>query len=459
MYEKLGSLDWRVLRLLISISAMSVRDRAYLQEGTTPSQSLDLIDQKARKLHVALMYLIAGYSILYVILNYLFNQPTQAIITAFVFPAVAISWLLYQKGHYYYSKIWNGLQINASVFILALTTGPETYISAFFIPIIIGTLVTLQGKERLSGYLLSALSISLMAFSLVTDIRILDVTIPNEDAMHFERIANMIGVGVISALEVIYILGTSNDIQSQLIAQSSRLDERNTQMVAALYTRDKMMSMLSHDLRSPIASIHAGMELFETLSVDPETQVKLYSQMKSRTGQTLALMDKLLLWSRSQNQTIIYREESIGIAQIEQFVKSICYLFANEKQIHFSYHFNVTPESMVRGDRDMIEAIFRNLISNAIKFTGSGGKVDIAARENSNGWLFRVSDNGKGMSRIDVERIIAGISFTTSGTDNEKGHGLGMQLVQDFLQKHNSRLEIDSELNRGTTFSFQMKKS
>jgi signal transduction histidine kinase len=201
------------------------------------------------------------------------------------------------------------------------------------------------------------------------------------------------------------------------------------------------------------------MELFETLSVDPETQVKLYSQMKSRTGQTLALMDKLLLWSRSQNQTIIYREESIGIAQIEQFVKSICYLFANEKQIHFSYHFNVTPESMVRGDRDMIEAIFRNLISNAIKFTGSGGKVDITARENRNGWLFSVSDNGKGMSRIDVERIIAGISFTTSGTDNEKGHGLGMQLVQDFLQKHNSRLEIDSELNRGTTFSFQMKKS
>ncbi|MFM2201901.1 MAG: hypothetical protein RL040_1101, partial [Bacteroidota bacterium] len=113
----------------------------------------------------------------------------------------------------------------------------------------------------------------------------------------------------------------------------------------------------------------------------------------------------------------------------------------------------------VRGDRDMIEAIFRNLISNAIKFTGSGGKVDIAASENSNGWLFRVSDNGKGISRKDIERIISGISFTTAGTDNEKGHGLGMQLVQDFLHKHNSRLEIESELNRGTTFSFQLRKS
>jgi signal transduction histidine kinase len=277
--------------------------------------------------------------------------------------------------------------------------------------------------------------------------------------MQFERIANMVGVGVISALEVIYILGTSNDIQSRLLDQSSRLDERNTQLVAALYTRDKMMSMLSHDLRSPIASIHAGMELFESLSVDAATQAKLFTQMKGRTGQTLALMDKLLLWSRSQNRSIIYREESIGIAQIEQFVKSVCYLFTNEKQIHFTHDFQSTPESMVRGDRDMIEAIFRNLISNAIKFTNSGGTVTVSARESGKNWLFSVSDNGKGMTQRDIEKIMGGVSFTTSGTEEEKGHGLGMQLVQGFIHKHNSHLEIRSELKRGTTFSFQLQKA
>jgi signal transduction histidine kinase len=437
---------------------MSEPDFTYQHENSFKSKPFDLIEEKGRKLHVALMYLIAGYSVLYVIVNYFFGQLTQAYITACIFPAVIISWILYVKGYYYYSKIWNGLQINACVFILALTTGPETYVSVFFIPIIIGTLVTLQGKERVSGYLLSLLSLTLMSVSLVTDIRILHVTIPSDEAMQFERIANMVGVGVISALEVIYILGTSNDIQSRLLDQSSRLDERNTQLVAALYTRDKMMSMLSHDLRSPIASIHAGMELFESLSVDAETQAKLFTQMKSRTGQTLALMDKLLLWSRSQNRSIIYREESIAIAQIEQFVKSVCYLFSSEKQIHFKHDFQATPESMVRGDRDMIDAIFRNLISNAIKFTNSGGTVTISARESGKNWLFSVSDNGKGMSRRDIEKIMSGVSFTTSGTEEEKGHGLGMQLVQGFIHKHNSHLEIRSELNQGTTFSFQLKK-
>ncbi len=438
---------------------MSEPELSYHQESHVKDRPFDLIEEKGRKLHVALMYLIGGYSVLYVILNYAFGQMTQALITACIFPAVIISWLLYIKGYYYYSKIWNGLQINACVFILALTTGPETYVSVFFIPIIIGTLVTLQGKERISGYLLCLLSLTLMATSLVTDIRILDVTIPSEEAMRFERIANMIGVGVISALEVIYILGTSNDIQGRLLDQSSRLDERNSQLVAALYTRDKMMSMLSHDLRSPIASIHAGMELFESLSVDVETQAKLFTQMKSRTGQTLALMDKLLMWSRTQNRAIVYREESISLAQIEQFVKSVSYLFANEKQIQFTYDFQATSDALVRGDRDMVEAVFRNLISNAIKFTHPGGEVNIGVRDNGKNWLFSIKDNGKGMSRKDIEKILGGISFTTSGTEEEKGHGLGMQLVQGFIHKHNSRLEIHSELNQGTTFSFQLQKA
>jgi signal transduction histidine kinase len=426
---------------------MSEPDFLYHQDGPVKDKPFDYIEEKGRKLHVALMYLIGGYSILYVILNFAFGQMTQALITACIFPAVIISWLLYVKGHYYYSKIWNGLQINTCVFILALTTGPETYVSVFFIPIIIGTLVTLQGKEKISGYMLSLLSLTLMTTSLVTDIRILDVTIPSEEAMRFERIANMIGVGVISALEVIYILGTSNDIQNRLLDQSSRLDDRNSQLVAALYTRDKMMSMLSHDLRSPIASIHAGMELFESLSVDAETQAKLITQMKTRTGQTLSLMDKLLLWSRTQNRSIIYREESISIAQIEQFVKSVSYLFANEKQIRFSYDFQPSTEALVRGDRDMVEAIFRNLISNAIKFTYPGGEVSISARENGKNWIFSIKDNGKGMSRMDIEKIMGGVSFSTSGTEEEKGHGLGMQLVQGFIDKHNSRLEIHSEVN------------
>jgi signal transduction histidine kinase len=439
---------------------MGELDYLYQDESAQPStKSIDLIDEKGKKLHVALIYLVGAYSVIYFFINWIFGQVEQAYITACVVPSVFVTWVLYKRGYYYYSKLWNGLQINASVLILALTTGPETYIPAFYIPIIVGTLVTLQGEERATGYSLSALSLVLMAFTLTTDIRIFDVTIATEDSLRVERIANMIGVGIISGLEVIYILRISNDIQNQLVAQTAKLDERNSQMVAALYTRDKMMSMLSHDLRSPIASIHAGMELFETGTVDSEMQVKLFSQMKSRTGQTLALMDKLLLWSRSQTRTIIFRDESISIAQIEQFVKSVSYLFTNEKLIHFTYRFDAPSGAMVKGDRDMIEAIFRNLISNAIKFTKPGGSVSLTLQDCGSSWKFSIADNGKGMTREEVQKITGGVSFTTSGTDREKGHGLGMQLVQDFIRKHNSSLRIESVLNQGSTFSFELPKA
>jgi signal transduction histidine kinase len=101
----------------------------------------------------------------------------------------------------------------------------------------------------------------------------------------------------------------------------------------------------------------------------------------------------------------------------------------------------------------------RNLISNAIKFTKPDGNVTIAAHDKDKYWSFSISDDGKGMSQQEIEKITGGVSFTTSGTDREKGHGLGMQLVQDFIRKHNSTLKVVSTPELGTTFSFDLPKA
>ncbi|MFM9005800.1 MAG: sensor histidine kinase, partial [Flavobacteriales bacterium] len=390
--------------------------------GDTRSKSIDLIEEKGKKLHVALIYLVAGYAVLYLFINIFFGQYMQAIITACVIPSVLVTYILFRKGYYYHSKVWNSIQINTSVLLLALITGPETFVPTFYLPIIVATFLVFQGRDKVTGYVLALLSLLMLVFAMVTDVRLFHVVITSEHSILIERVANMMGVGIITIIEVLYILRLSNDIQNQLIAQTAKLDERNTQMVSALYTRDKMMSMLSHDLRSPIASIHAGMELFETGTVDAALQAKLYTQMKSRTEQTLDLMDKLLLWSRSQTQSIIYREESVSLSHLQQFCQSVCFLLSHEKVIHFDYRFASTPDAMVRGDRDMIEAIFRNLISNAIKFTRPGGTVTIFAEQRGNRYLLGVSDSGKGLTSEEISKITDGVSFTTFGTEREKGN-------------------------------------
>jgi hypothetical protein len=129
---------------------------------------------------------------------------------------VLFTYVLYRLGYYYYSKVWNSLQINTSVLFLCLITGPETFVPTFYIPILVGTLLTFQGSDRKTGYLLAGLSIALLVFVMVTDVRLFDAAITSPESMRVERVANMIGVGLITMLEVVYILRNSRGSSTSL---------------------------------------------------------------------------------------------------------------------------------------------------------------------------------------------------------------------------------------------------
>ena len=107
-------------------------------------------------------------------------------------------------------------------------------------------------------------------------------------------------------------------------------------------------------------------------------------------------------------------------------------------------------------DRDMVEAVFRNLISNAFKFTPEGGVITLASKPCPSGWCFDIIDSGRGMIPEEVEMLNKGVSFSREGTNRERGHGLGIQLVQDFLSLHGCKLEVRSAVGNGSTFSFSL---
>ena len=104
----------------------------------------------------------------------------------------------------------------------------------------------------------------------------------------------------------------------------------------------------------------------------------------------------------------------------------------------------------------MIETILRNLISNAVKFSDAGNKIIIRSRNFENRRLFEIQDFGKGMAKEQLQKLRDGISFTTFGTNKEKGNGFGLQLVQEFLRRHNSHLEVESKLDEGSLFRFEI---
>lgn len=105
-------------------------------------------------------------------------------------------------------------------------------------------------------------------------------------------------------------------------------------------------------------------------------------------------------------------------------------------------------------DKNLLQAILRNLFSNAVKYTPIGGSITVKAKALGKGTEICISDNGMGMNQETINKIYAGISYTSLGTENEKGHGLGLQLVSEFLEKSGSKLRIESEPGKGATFSF-----
>lgn len=427
------------------------------QTPTTDDSSLNLLEEKGRQLHVVLMWIIAIYCVVFFFVNLMIDQREQAIVSIAGLPAVSITWLLYSYGYYYYSKVWNVFQISVLIILIVMFSGPDVFATIYFIPIILGALITFQGKEKTTGYVIAVLITTLMAALQIYE-RQLAAQLGGlgSTAVLLERTINVASATIVVILQAVFIIRTNDTIQEKLIQKAEDVNRRNDQLKAAVFTRDKMMSVLSHDLRSPLALLYSGLDVLGPGKLSPEVQEKMVEQFKSRTGQTLDLVDNMLLWSRIQKDAVVYSPTAVNLEQIYRFVESYCKLLQSGKNIRFEFNFAHREGLRVLCDRDMVEAVFRNLISNAFKFTPEGGVITLSSNQCPGGWCFDVIDSGRGMSVEEVDMVNRGISFSKEGTNLEKGNGLGIQLVQDFLSHHNSRLKVESTLGRGSMFSFSL---
>jgi signal transduction histidine kinase len=215
-----------------------------------------------------------------------------------------------------------------------------------------------------------------------------------------------------------------------------------------------MVSILSHDLRSPLTLIVSTMDLLKPGRYSPEQLEGLLEKVGNRTKNTLLMLDSLLLWSRSHLEGTAYEPEMLSLGDVRKSIQDYCELLSAEKAVQCEIQ--IPAEKQVRVNRIMLETILRNLVSNAFKFTSAEGKIQISAEEKDKFWIFCVSDSGKGMNEEALQNLRNGISFSTEGTDREKGHGLGIQIVRDFLQKMNAGFELNSEPGKGTSFTFRI---
>ena len=268
---------------------------------------------------------------------------------------------------------------------------------------------------------------------------------------------------VVMALSVILLISVyrsgrrRRQINTLLLQHQEDMETRSEELERLNQVKDKFFSIISHDLRSPINALAGLLDLLDKGAVSASELPKHIKELKARFNHTRTLLNNLLDWTLLQMDKLNVQAAKIDIFSIVE--ENIQLLSAVQgKDIRL---INEVPRNSIGfADSNTINLVIRNLITNAIKFTNDGGTVRIAARDKDAEWLVTVKDNGIGM-KPDVLKMLFDKTapYTTRGTANEKGTGLGLILCKEFVEKNGGRIWVESEEGNGSTFFFTLPKA
>jgi len=217
--------------------------------------------------------------------------------------------------------------------------------------------------------------------------------------------------------------------------------------------KDKMFSVIGHDLRSPLGSVKMTLEFLSQSASGscPQEFKESLELMIKTTDEAFNLLENLLGWGKSQSGNLSIEPESVNLNELLQSVYLLNRANLHFKRIHFK---NEVPEDLpVFADENTIKIVFRNLISNAIKFTPEEGSIRVRVLHSNGDVQVAVEDTGVGIPEENLPRLFdPGNHLTTYGTNKESGSGLGLKLVHDFIFRNNGDINVESEEGKGTSF-------
>ncbi len=257
------------------------------------------------------------------------------------------------------------------------------------------------------------------------------------------------------------IIFTQNEELKELNAElEKKVEERTKQLQELNVTKDKFFSIIAHDLKNPFNSLIGFTELI-LQNYEQYSKEKIYSfvQMLNETSQgTYALLQNLLEWSRSQTGRIKFEPENVEVNAIVDELINIFSAQAKEKEIDLLI--TLDDNLVVFADENMIKTVLRNLISNALKYTRPGGRVEIGNTSNENAITILIKDNGVGIPEDALEKLFRiDASYSTEGTAQETGTGLGLVLCKEFMNRNNGSIAVQSKVDEGSVFSITLPTS
>ena len=242
----------------------------------------------------------------------------------------------------------------------------------------------------------------------------------------------------------------------EISRQRDKIENQRDEIKAQKDMKDKLFSIISHDLRGPVSSL-GGLCGIMNMFVEEELfddLLEMIEEVDQEVGQLSGLMDNLLNYASQELTQIPYNPEMVRLSEIVRYLIQTMHLSAKSKQIELSSQVEDSLE--IWADRNSTDIILRNLVGNALKFTPEGGSITVSASANNDRVNINVADSGIGMSDEKVGSLFKLNAKSTYGTKGEKGIGLGLQLVSEFTRLNQGTISLVSKEGMGTTFTINL---
>lgn len=246
--------------------------------------------------------------------------------------------------------------------------------------------------------------------------------------------------------------------QSEMIAKASQeLKEQNISLEKLNRSKDRLFSVLAHDLRQPFNQILSVIDLMEDSKLEGEDRHELLKELRGSVNNTSDLVSNVLLWSKAQFAGVTLNP--VNFSLVNAVKRSLLHysISLEKKQIHLDL--DIPDRLGIIFDPDHFASVFRNILSNALKFSPQGETIKIWASEAEDSIDLYIKDNGVGMDQEQKDRLMVADNNTSlPGTLNESGTGIGMVIVSEFMRENKASYEIETALDAGTTFILHLPK-
>ena len=322
------------------------------------------------------------------------------------------------------------------------------YLIAWFTPMVAAGIFTISSVGILPGYL-STNYTGLMTGCIL---QMLFISLALGDRWKSLEDENK----AVKALELIREQNEKELLEKEVQLRTMEIQQQNVKLEEVNNVKDKLFSVVSHDIKGPLNSLHLALSLAKTGNLSSEEFKQMSERLELRLLQTTEFIDNLLQWAKLQMRGETFEPDELNLTDLANETVRLLTPECEEKKITLKNNLQGSLEAFA--DLNMMRSVIRNLLTNAIKFTNPGGTIAIGAYQVDAKIIISVADTGVGIPSSNRDRLFTTMSPATEGTQQEKGTGLGLLLCKQFVEKNGGRIWFESEIGKGTTFYFSLPR-